>query len=438
MKKWVAVTAFIVYMSKSWSGVDAQQLSKAEIDQVIGSVAQILESRYVYPEKGRKIANVLNKNHRRGVYDDITDELQLVEQIQGDMLAVVNDSHLMFDYNPEHAAQLLKDAENPTHSWEIKSQSPGMERFNYGFQSVKILDGNIGYLKLDVFYDTEDASEVAVAAMNFLGRTDAIIVDLRQNGGGSWKMIQLISSYLFDSTPVHLGGFYWRPEDKQTQHWTLPHVPGNRNPDAEVFILTSANTHSAAEEFSYNLKHLKRARVIGESTMGGAHPGEFVPIGNQFVLLVPHGRSVNPVTGTNWEGTGVQPDTQVTASEALEVAKLEALQRLSEKFPGSHGDLHRWFLVSQQARLNPVSLSQATLQSYAGTYGPRTLVAQNGQLYYQRAGGSKLLLNALAEDLFELDVDHSFRMKIIRNDGQAVAVQGLFDNGYTDQFPRSD
>jgi hypothetical protein len=350
------------------------------------------------------------------------------------MLSVVQDSHLIFEYNPDQVTQLRmeqEDTNNPEFNQAMLSE---MQRFNFGFETVKILEGNIGYLKLNNFYDTEYASETAVAAMNFVSNADSIIFDLRQNSGGSWKMIQLISSYLFNPEPVHLSGFYWRPEDKYTQNWTLPYVPGKRNPDAEVFILTSSGTHSAAEEFSYNLKHLKRATLVGEVTVGGAHPGDFKAVNNDFVLFIPYGRSTNPITNTNWEGVGVIPDIEVPTADALGVAKLNALQKLSEKHSDESGDLYRWYLVSEKAKLHPVILTEETLQTYAGNYGPRSLIVEADQIYYQREGGPKLLLNALENDLFELAVDNSFRMKIIQQNGKVSALQGLFDNGFKDQY----
>lgn len=412
--------------------------TNTEINESIDSITNILKSNYVYPEKAEKLSKYLNKNHRKGKYKGINNEMEFAQQIQQDLLSVINDTHLIFEFNPEHAALLKADNETTNDSNDIKTVSPEMQRFNFGFQSMQIMNGNIGYLKLNGFYDTDHASNTAVAAMNYLSHADAIIFDLRQNSGGSFEMVQLLSSYLFDSKPVHLSGFYWRPDDKHTQNWTLPHVPGKRNPEAEVIILTSAGTHSAAEEFSYNLKHLKRATVIGETTMGGAHPGKFMPVNDRFVLFVPYGRSTNPITNTNWEGVGVIPDIEVNAADALAVAKINALEKLSSKNPDENGDLYRWFLVSENARLNPLKLSNKQLQAYAGTYGPRTLLVEANNIYYQREGGPKLLLNALQEDLFELAVDNSFRMKIIKEDGVVIALQGLFDNGYKDQFAKTN
>lgn len=411
-------------------------LKNNDIEAVVHTAADLLESKYVYPEQGKKISQELKSKVKKGQYKKFKDPMALAERIQKDIRAVVDDTHLMFEFNPEYAAHILAQSKEAGDPSAQAAALEAMQKQNFGFQMVKILPGNLGYLKLDGFHDTEHAAETATAAMNFLSHTDAIIFDLRQNGGGSWKMIQLLSSYLFDPEPVHLSGFYWRPEDKHTQNWTLPYVPGQRNPDAKVYVLTSANTHSAAEEFSYNLKHLKRATIIGETTMGGAHPGDFEVINETFILFVPYGRSTNPITKTNWEGVGVIPHIETKAADALATAQVDALTQLAEENPGSEGDLYRWYLVSEKAKLNPVTLDAPTLQSYAGTYGPRKLVVEGDHIYYQRGSGPKMALNALEEDLFELAADNSFRMKIIKEGDTVTALQGLFDNGFKDQFSK--
>jgi C-terminal processing protease CtpA/Prc len=224
---------------------------------------------------------------------------------------------------------------------------------NFGFEKVERLDGNIGYLDLRGFFDAEAAGETAAAAMNFLGNTDALIIDLRQNGGGSPAMVSLLCSYLFAGERKHLNDLAWRgPEGERVeQWWTLPHVAGKRYSDKDVYILTSKRTFSAAEEFTYNLKALKRATVVGEVTGGGAHPGGGQPINDHFAIWVPQGRAINPITKTNWEGTGVKPDTEVPANQALTTAHLAALKKEFAKGdtdPRLHEELKRHIEKAQK------------------------------------------------------------------------------------------
>src|SRR5438045_8293655 len=166
--------------------------------------------------------------------------------------------------------------------------------------------------------------------MNYLAHVDAIIFDLRENSGGDPRMVEMVSSYLFDK-PTHLNDLYNRKEDFTTQYWTLPYVPGATLADKPVFVLTSKSTFSGAEEFAYNLKNLKRATIVGETTGGGAHPVEGHRIDDHFMIGVPFARAVNPISKTNWEGTGVEPDVQVKAAEALDKAEDLAASKLAQQ-----------------------------------------------------------------------------------------------------------
>lgn len=203
-----------------------------------------------------------------------------------------------------------------------------MERINCGFDKVEVLAGNVGYLKFNMFADPEVCGLTATAAMNFLANVDAIIIDLRENGGGDPRMIALISSYLF-SKPTHLNDLWERKTDSTQQYWTLPYVPGKRLDSKPAFVLTSKRSFSGAEEFTYNLKNLKRATIIGETTGGGAHPVSGHRIDDHFMIGVPFARAINPISKTNWEGVGVEPDVKVPAAETLSTAQRLAMEKLS-------------------------------------------------------------------------------------------------------------
>ena len=166
--------------------------------------------------------------------------------------------------------------------------------------------------------------------MSFLASSDALIVDVRRNGGGSPETVAFLSSYLFGDEPVHLNSLYWRDGDRTEEYWTERSLPGARTPTKPVYVLTSGRTFSAAEEFTYNLQCLGRATIVGQRTGGGAHPGGTVPVESGFAVWVPMGRAVNPITGTNWEGTGVEPDVEVPLEASLPVAHMMAIELLIE------------------------------------------------------------------------------------------------------------
>lgn len=413
-------------------------LTVAEKSEVVDSISRLLNSNYVFPEVAKEMAQLISKNLKSGNYETISDPIVFADQLTKDLQSISKDKHLRVGFNPGQIAEMRAHASSGNDENEIpEAWLQQMKSNNFGFKEVKILDGNIGYLDLRGFNDTKYAGETATAAMNFLSNADALIIDLRYNGGGSPSMIQLITSYLYDSEPVHLNNFYYRPTDLHTQTWTLPHVPGKRRPDMDVYVLTSSQTFSAAEEFSYNLRNLERATLIGETTGGGAHPGGTQIATDRFTVWVPTGRAINPITKTNWEGTGVKPHIEVPAAEALITAQVKALEKMVEKENDENSRMkYEWSLLALKASANPVKPDASVLKSYAGSYGERQLTFENGKLYYQRKGKEKHELKALTEDLFMLEEVPYFRLKVLKENNAVVALQGLYDNGHTDLSPK--
>jgi len=410
--------------------------------EVIDSVLTVLDENYVYPEKAREIIDTIRQKQKNGIYDDITEPRTFTDSLSKHILDVCNDRHVGVRYMPDYdysnfiPDSLVSDEDKKRLEEEARLKA----RYeNYGFRKVERLDGNVGYLDLRGFEDTRFAGPTAVAAMNFLAGSDAIIIDLRQNGGGSASMIRLISSFLFDEH-THLTSWYWRPSDSITQSFTLDYVPGTRRPDVPVYVLTSRRTFSAAEEFTYNLKNLERATIIGETTGGGAHPVDgfgFESLG--VVCRVSIGRAINPVTGTNWEGVGITPHIEVPEAEALDRAHVEALKKIKENpYHEIQKQKISWILDYKQALLNPVEISPELMQKYAGVYGPRTIMVEDGQLYYQREDRPKYRMIAMSEDTFIFEDLEYFRLRIdMDDDGGIVSVTGLYDDGHTDTSPRS-
>ena len=292
---------------------------------VIDGALEHLKTAYVFPETAAKMSDAIRARVQRKEYDNMTSARTFAEALTKDLQEVSHDKHLRVIYSVDP----LPERRVP--SPEDRARAIAEERRrNFAFERVERLDGNVGYIDLRGFSGSPEANETAVAAMNFLAGTDALIFDLTKNGGGSPAMIGLLSSYLFDDV-VHLNDFYWRESNETRQFWTSPHVQGRRYGGSKpVYILTSLRTFSAAEEFTYNLKNLKRATIVGETTGGGAHPGGPRRITDHFAIWVPAGRAISPITKTNWEGTGIEPHIKVEAARALATAHLDALKKIRE------------------------------------------------------------------------------------------------------------
>lgn len=398
----------------------------AEQKKVIDSIGYLLVTNYIFPDVAKKMADHLQENYKKGVYNGTASGPSFANQLTSDLQSISKDKHLKVSFNPNMAAQMKKAQSGGGPSGP---NLDGMRMNNFGFKELKLLPGNIGYLDLRSFVDAKWGGETAVAAMNFLSNASALIIDLRMNGGGSPSMIQLLTSYLYGPEPVHLNTFYFRPADKFSETWTLKEVQGKRRPDMTVYVLTSNKTFSAAEEFTYNLKNLKRATIIGETTGGGAHPGGVVPAGDRFTIFVPNGRAINPITKTNWEGTGVKPDIEVKAADALLTAQVKALEELAAKADGPAGKLYEWELVSVKAAKEPVQLGEETLRSYAGTFGEKKIIFEGGDLYFFPFPNQKIKLKQLTKDLFELAGIGNVRLQILVENGTLTGIAELFSNG---------
>ena len=296
-----------------------QQLTADRRMEIVKAVAQSVDENYVYPETGRKMADAVRDKLKAGDYDQLADDAALTRRLTDDMRSISNDRHLAVRL--ETATSRCAPGPNVA---EIAGD-------NYAFRKVEVLPGNIGYVRLDAFVDGAEAQKTAAAALTFVAHCDALIFDLRHNGGGSAAAIRFITSYLFDAR-THLNDMVDRSGNVVEEYWTLDSVPGPRfSTNLPVFALTSAYTFSGAEEFCYNLQNLNRATIVGERTGGGAHPVRGVRIDDRIVAAVPFMRACNPVSKTNWEGVGIQPDVVTKADEALDRAVELAKKALNTK-----------------------------------------------------------------------------------------------------------
>lgn len=299
-------------------------------DSVIGGVLQALDKSYVFPEKAAEMRKAVEARRAAGAYANVTNAVELATVLTKDLQDVSHDKHLAVRYAAGGGAAPTVPAGmpnfRPTDAGACASTNPNDGPADalpgYGICGAELLPGNVGYVEIRSFAFPPEMSQPAVArAMSIVADADALIVDIRRNGGGAPESVRLISSYLFGEEPVLLNSLYWRPENRTDDFYTLRTIAGKRyGPDKPVYVLTSRRTFSAAEEFAYNLQARKRATIVGDTTGGGAHPGGVQRLAGGFTVFVPSGRAINPITKTNWEGTGVLPDIAVPADSALSAA----------------------------------------------------------------------------------------------------------------------
>jgi hypothetical protein len=299
------------------------RLDAAERQRVVDGVIKDLKEHYVDRDVALKMADALLAHEKNGDDSATTDGAAFANLLTRQLREVSHDMHLEVVYSQDR----LPDHPGTPSPESLANYRRALERENCTFETVKILPHNIGYLKLNSFPDVSICRSTAVAAMASLNRADAIIFDLRDNRGGDPEMVKFIAAYLFDHPE-----YIYSPRESPTEHsWTRSPVAGNKLADKPVYVLTSSVTWSGAEQFSYDLKMLRRATLVGERTRGAAHAGVFYRIDDHFGMGIPEVKAVNPFSKTDWEGVGVEPDVKVKAADALETAERLAEGRLRER-----------------------------------------------------------------------------------------------------------
>ena len=305
----------------------AQEINKSYKSAVVESLSQLILDYYVYEEVAQNTVEHLKESFAAGKFDTIQD-LEVFSKALTETVQFINkDKHM--NIRPKRIAEAPNHT--PERLVEDLLYNKARQRESVaGFRAVKKFKGNIGYLDLRGFAEVSWGAKVADHYMYLLESADAIIIDLRKNGGGHPAMVQYLCSYFFDKK-VHLNSLYWRAGNQTVEYWTLDEVGGTKMPEVPLFVLTGARTFSGAEEFSYNMQTQKRATLVGVTTGGGANPGDILSINEDLTVFVPTGAAVNPITQTNWEGLGVVPEVKVEEAKALDKA-LELAEEAAEAF----------------------------------------------------------------------------------------------------------
>ena len=295
------------------------------------------KAHYVFPDLADKASTLIQGRLDHGYYDTVTNGADLAKAITDGLHEVCQDAHLQILFSEKSLPDRKAD-DKPTPE-EIKAQQRQSVFVNGGYENVERLPGNIGYLEVRGFFDAEAAKSRAAAAMTFLENTDALILDLRRNGGGDPESVKTLLSYFFGKR-THLNDVYFRQGNNTIEFWTNERISGPKYLDKPIYVLTSKRTASAAEECAYDLQCLHRATIVGTSTWGGANPGDVYRLTDHFGAFIPSGRAINPYTKKNWEGTGVIPNV-AESGDALVSAEKLALKKLLETASGDDKNRYR-------------------------------------------------------------------------------------------------
>ncbi len=397
----------------------------------VADVAKAIEDNYYDAALGKKIADVLRADAAAHKFDAIHDDRDLAT-VLSDRLRPF-DQHFVVRWSPPApAAPAQRNAPAPAAAPPVD-----MDRLtNYGIRRVEVQPGNIGYIDLREFADfdfgqpNQPGRQAIEAALQLVAGSDALIIDLRNNGGGSPAMVGYLASAFTPMGKNIFNIFHLRERtisEAPTEWFAKPRV------DMPLYVLTSARTGSAAESFAYTLKNAHRATIVGEATAGAANPGDDVDAGDGFRVFVSRGSPISPITGRNWEGDGVQPDVAASPATALQAATALALEAVIGKTPADQAIDARWALEALHAETGaPKTIA---IDDYVGNYDVLVIAQQDGRLSMRRGRRPAVLLLPLGDDLFSIAGESSRRVRFERDPQHKVmALESMTSDGESTRY----
>ena len=405
------------------------RLDAAKRRAVVDTLAARLRRHYVDADTGALIADRVRARLSGGAYDTITSPARFAEVLTTDLRLVNDDRHLNVTYNPLQQALrpppegirmgTLPPALPPVGPPPTGPGADAARRTNYGLGRVEVLSGNVGYMDIRGFSGAAAVVGAIKSALEYLQGTDAIIFDLRRNGGGSPFSVNVIISHFTTGDTIPSLTVTNRSANQKFTRYTYAQVPGPRRPTVPLYVLTSGATASAGEDFTFVLKNMKRATIVGGTTAGAGHNNANVDLGDGFAASISFTRVTDPKTGAEWERVGVTPDIRVDQAQALDVAHAHALETIAatESDPRRKRvlDLTREAIVAQSS---PRAVPATTLASYVGEYEGNRRVTLDGRtlMFSSRLGAPPDPLVALSDSTFAFN--SVLRLSFVRENGR--------------------
>jgi retinol-binding protein 3 len=384
--------------------------------EIVNNISQTLLDNYVFPDTAIKMSNCILKKLKQGAYDKITDPVAFSTALNSDLYSVYHDGHMLVQFDPK---ELEPEPADISTNDQNREEDPfkKIKQANFGLKKVEILNGNIGYLRLDHFWaDSIFGKETVKAALQFVSYTHALIVDLRDCGGGSEETVNTISGYFLEK-PTHLNDMFDRRTNITTEYWTKPDTTFTKMEKMPLYILINNKTFSASEMFVYGMQTIHRAVIIGETTGGGAHGTFSQGVSNGFRLYVPYSTAISPITKTCWEQVGVKPDMETPSEKALETAEMKIFESMISYTKDSLELFNlTWEFDLLKAMNHPAFIDTSTLKKYAGVYGERTFTFEQGKLFYQRKGKPKFELEPMTSSIMKGKGNNYFKVEFVQDD----------------------
>jgi len=391
--------------------------SLQERNAAIQTIRTSFQELYVFPEMRPKIVDRLNQSQQSGRYD-VEDPVVFADRVTEDLRSVSHDRHLSLRVDPAaYAAALAPPASEAGEDAFMRRRAI---RDHHGLGDMKILPGNIRYLKITGFEWIDDETGTAYdEAMRFLKDGDAVVIDLRNNGGGSHAAVRYLVSHFMDGDTLELT--FHQGSEIPAQSRILEHLPAGRLKGKLLYVLINGQTASAAEAFTYDVQQFKLGELVGAKTSGAANNNKLLPVAPQFILSVSYGRPVHAVSNSNWEGVGIAPDVETPPAQALDIAQMRALTRLAQNSKASPEQLgeYAWAKIGVEAKLHPAALSSSALAMLTGRYVKAEakqdtieLTLRDGALWMVRPKRPDARLTPLTAELFAVEGYEILRIRL--------------------------
>jgi hypothetical protein len=409
------------------------QLTREQARAAAQEVIRLVEAHYVFPEKRAAIAGALKTARDAGRYD-VTVPQELADRVTQDLFAASKDGHLNFNFDPDQFQDIQRPRRGPEPS---PFSAENQRRRNDGYEEMRVLPGNVRYVRVTAFMWSDQTPRIVDAAARFLADGDAVIVDLRGNGGGHAEAVQRLISYFFPRGGQELIRFHDGLSGETRVNRALSDLPSPRLAGKPLYVLIDGGAASAAEEFAYHIEQFKLGTLVGKTTAGAANNNQLYPVPPFFVASISVGRPEHPVSHTNWEGKGVAPAVETPSPAALDHAQLLALQTLAARAnPQARRD-YDWDIAGLQAKLRPMVVPPAALDAYVGTYGIRRIWREGATLMFQREQREPTVMIPMGNDLFGLANSPFVRVQFRRNGGRVVGFDQVTKDGVVGSSDRT-
>ena len=400
------------------------------IDKTIG----LLYENYLFPERVKLIDQFIHQKLNNGGYDSLTKSIAFLESFERDIQQQGNDQHIGLGVDPGRVKQIIADGQAEKSGLKPVDTEEWLQKMkfeNFRLRKLERLDGNVGYFSFLNFAPLESAKLSLVGAMNFIRFSDAIIIDLRDNGGGNSETMDFLLSYFLQDS-VQINEMRYRKDNKVVKSYTVKDNLILKIPkDIPLYILVSNKTSSAAEGFAYTLQQYKRATIIGEQTKGEGNPGELFVINEDLYIMIPTIEGINPVSNKSIDGIGVTPDIQILSSKALSKAKLKIYSTLAATTNIKELKLlYQWQIPYFENELNPEPLTESIINSLVGVYeGGRKVIYENGSVFYINSQGGKEKLEYMGKGVFQNSEKPWLRLVMPFTDKIISYFEWIWDDG---------